>query len=293
MANVLHKNLTTTDLHEPKGADAASAYEVYIADGAGSGAWFVLRPIGEIIDCMDITEPTGFLFCDGDTLGNAASNATARANADTVDLFNKLWAVGDTYATLVINDSTGTPSTYGASAAADYGANKAIALPDLRERVSAGWDNKGNISRLTSLLDGANIGDVGGSETVVIAEANLPAHTHGYGTLTGAAASGGVNHTHTGYTSSSSHSHTFTAGFNYTRANATGQNAQGNHCNNSVSYTAAAGGVLSVQTYGASAYAHTHTVSMTGGATGSTGSGTGTDVVQPTFICTKLIFYGA
>ena len=38
MANVQHAALTTTDLHEPKGAAGASAFEVYVADGAGSGA---------------------------------------------------------------------------------------------------------------------------------------------------------------------------------------------------------------------------------------------------------------
>lgn len=34
-----HSGLTGADLHEPKGVDAASADTVYIADGAGSGAW--------------------------------------------------------------------------------------------------------------------------------------------------------------------------------------------------------------------------------------------------------------
>jgi hypothetical protein len=39
VANVQHSALTTTELHEPKGAAAASVDTVYIADGAGSGAW--------------------------------------------------------------------------------------------------------------------------------------------------------------------------------------------------------------------------------------------------------------
>ena len=39
MANVQHAALTATDLHEPKGAAAASLGEVYIANGAGSGAF--------------------------------------------------------------------------------------------------------------------------------------------------------------------------------------------------------------------------------------------------------------
>lgn len=39
MANVNHSTLTDPYLHEPKGVAAASAGEVYIANGAGSGNW--------------------------------------------------------------------------------------------------------------------------------------------------------------------------------------------------------------------------------------------------------------
>lgn len=39
MANVAHSSLTGADLHEPKGAAAATANKVYVSDGAGSGAW--------------------------------------------------------------------------------------------------------------------------------------------------------------------------------------------------------------------------------------------------------------
>lgn len=35
----LHKDLTGTDLHEPKGVSAAASGAVYIANGTGSGAW--------------------------------------------------------------------------------------------------------------------------------------------------------------------------------------------------------------------------------------------------------------
>ena len=34
-----HKDLTGAELHEPKGADSASDGDVYVANGAGSGAW--------------------------------------------------------------------------------------------------------------------------------------------------------------------------------------------------------------------------------------------------------------
>jgi len=39
MADVEHKNLTGASLHEPKGAAAATADKIYVADGAGSGTW--------------------------------------------------------------------------------------------------------------------------------------------------------------------------------------------------------------------------------------------------------------
>jgi hypothetical protein len=39
MANVNHSSLTDPYLHEPKGASTATAGEVYVADGVGSGTW--------------------------------------------------------------------------------------------------------------------------------------------------------------------------------------------------------------------------------------------------------------
>jgi len=38
----LHKNLTGTELHEPKGADSATSGTFYKANGAGSGSWSAL-----------------------------------------------------------------------------------------------------------------------------------------------------------------------------------------------------------------------------------------------------------
>lgn len=39
MANVSHKDLPDSELHEPKGVATATANQVYVADGAASGAW--------------------------------------------------------------------------------------------------------------------------------------------------------------------------------------------------------------------------------------------------------------
>ena len=46
MANITHSTMTDPYLHEPKGAAAASAGEVYVADGAGSGGWQRHNPHG-------------------------------------------------------------------------------------------------------------------------------------------------------------------------------------------------------------------------------------------------------
>ena len=43
MANVNHSTLTDPYLHEPKGVASAASGEVYIADGAGTGAWTQLQ----------------------------------------------------------------------------------------------------------------------------------------------------------------------------------------------------------------------------------------------------------
>lgn len=39
MANVQHKDLPDSQLHEPKGVAASSSSEVYVANGAASGTW--------------------------------------------------------------------------------------------------------------------------------------------------------------------------------------------------------------------------------------------------------------
>lgn len=79
------------------------------------------------------TAPAGFLFVDGKTIGNAASSGTARANADCEALFTKLWD----YTSLTVSGGRG------ANAAADWAANKTIALPDHRGRTMAALDNLG------------------------------------------------------------------------------------------------------------------------------------------------------
>jgi hypothetical protein len=117
---------------------------------------------------------TGFVRCNGRTIGSATSGATERANADTSSLFSFLWSADPNLA---------VSGGRGASAAADYAANKTITLPDCRSRSLAGLDDMGNSPalRLTSSYFGATattLGAVGGAENVTMALANLIQHTH-------------------------------------------------------------------------------------------------------------------
>lgn len=132
--------------------------------------------LGQIIDATSETLDSGFLWCDGRTIGNASSGATARANADTQELFVHLW---NNFA----NAQAAVSGGRGASALADFNANKTIALPDVRGRVMAGKDNMGGsaANRLTSGASGVagnTIGATGGAETHTLTEAQLASHTH-------------------------------------------------------------------------------------------------------------------
>jgi len=116
---------------------------------------------------------TGFVRMNGRTIGSATSGASERANADAQALFEYLWTT----------DSTLTVSAgRGASANADWLANKTITLPDARGRILAALDDMGNSAagRLTVTYLGVGattIGAVGGAQSSTLITANLPAYT--------------------------------------------------------------------------------------------------------------------
>ena len=86
------------------------------------------------------TAPAGWVKANGGTIGNASSGATTRANADTSSLFSLLWSEFDNTA-LPIQDSSGAASTRGASAAADFAANKRLPIHDARGEFIRGLDD--------------------------------------------------------------------------------------------------------------------------------------------------------
>jgi hypothetical protein len=75
------------------------------------------------------TAPAGWLAANGDTIGNASSNAT-HAAATYEALFTVLWD-NWTNTDLPILTSGGAASTRGADAATDFAANKRLPLPNL------------------------------------------------------------------------------------------------------------------------------------------------------------------
>lgn len=104
-------------------ANALGAVPKQQAEAIADAVW----PVGAILAVADLSPPSArWLLVDGKTIGNASSGASARANADTEALFTKLWAFPA--ASVPIYTSAGAASTRGASAAADFAADKRIAL---------------------------------------------------------------------------------------------------------------------------------------------------------------------
>ncbi len=150
--------------------------------GGGSVDPTTVLQTGDIKMVYGTGSLTGFVRANGRTIGNASSGASERANSDTESLFAFLWTV----------DSNLTVSGgRGISAAADYAANKTIALPDCRGRGIAGLDDMGAsaANRLSSSYFGTaatSLGAVGGAESTTLLTANLPPYTPS-GTITNGA----------------------------------------------------------------------------------------------------------
>lgn len=142
----------------------------------------------------DIKMTSGSSLQDGwtwgaGTIGNAASGAD-RANADAEELFKFYWndaaynyaGTNAVLPALQVYSSAGAAVAKGASAAADWAANRRIAVPDYRDRVIAGRGNMvGNAGRLSGQPFGVNgntLGAAGGQEAHTMTLAELVQHQH-------------------------------------------------------------------------------------------------------------------
>lgn len=212
--------------------------------------------VGDIILAGKNGTRAGFVRLNGRTIGNASSSATERANADTVDLFTYVY---DNFA----NGQAAVSGGRGASAAADYAANKNIALPDLRNASPFGFGDMGNtdagLMASAPVVSGSPIlaGSIIGANTHTLTTGQVPSHNHAGSTATSNGA-----HTHTATTSSDgAHTHTGTSdGQSGTHTHNTNQPA---HKNRSYSTPGFAGdtwgGTDTATASGNTSVDHTHT----------------------------------
>jgi hypothetical protein len=139
---------------------------LYVSEGSGNWRELVFSPAsvsefttGDVKLSIKTVADTGWVLMNDGTIGNAASAATTRANADTEPLFTLLW-------NNTVNGDVAVSSGRGASAAADFAANKTIALPKALGRELAVY---GTGSGLTARA----LGSITGAETITTA--HLPA----------------------------------------------------------------------------------------------------------------------
>lgn len=216
--------------------------------GGGSVDATTVFQTGDIKARYSNTTLSGWVRCNGRTIGSATSGASERANADAQSLFEYLWGADSN-----LSVSTGR----GASANADWTANKTLTLPDLRGRVIAGLDDMGNTSagRLTppasgGVSDSTALGSWGGTHSHTLNTSQMPSHTHSGAT--------GIEN------SSLAHVHEY--------VNPSGGQVFVAGGGNAVNV---AGGVLSTGSSGPSNHTHSFT-------TESAGSGSAHNNVQPT-----------
>lgn len=119
---------------------------------------------GDVKMTLKTTADTGWVLMNDGSLGNAASSATTRANADTAALFALLW-------NNTVDANCAVSGGRGVSAAADYAANKRISLPKTLGRTLAGY---GAGSGLTSRALAATVGE----ESHALSIGELAVHDH-------------------------------------------------------------------------------------------------------------------
>ena len=171
--------------------DQASLQVVGPSSGSGGGGSVdptTIAATGDVKFRATSESLTGWVKCNAQTIGNASSGASQRANSDTQSLFVYLWSN-------FTNAHCPVSGGRGSTALSDFSTNKTIQLPDWRARVLSGLDDMGNsaagiilASNVTSSGDGPTTPAATGGEsnhTLALAEApngqitfNDPGHAH-------------------------------------------------------------------------------------------------------------------
>jgi len=131
-------NLPVTNLNSGTGASSTTYWR-------GDGTWGTPGGVsandfvGMLGFFPSTTAPTNWVLANGGTIGSATSGGTTRANADTANLFAFFWTNYNN-TQLPIQDSAGVATTRGASAAADFAANKRMPVVDMRGMFPRGLD---------------------------------------------------------------------------------------------------------------------------------------------------------
>jgi microcystin-dependent protein len=160
---------------------AGTSGQVLQSNGVAPPSWIdPIIPTATIVQTARINAPSGWLLCNGKTIGDSASGATSRANADTQNLFVALWT-DYTNTELPIQNFDGTAGTRGASAIDDFNAHKRLQILDFRGRVGLGADNMGGTSanRVTA-TQADTLGQSSGVENHPLIEDELAPHSHSY-----------------------------------------------------------------------------------------------------------------
>lgn len=144
------------------------------ADAAALAGILGLFETGDLKYTYKATAPAGWLLMLGgtgtppSTIGNAASGAVLRANADCLELFKVIYASCDDTIAPVSGGRTGNATN-------DFNSGKTIRIPNPvgKSPIGAGTATNTGLTTIARVL-----GTLYGAETVTLTAAEMPSHFH-------------------------------------------------------------------------------------------------------------------
>ncbi|EMF80888.1 hypothetical protein LEP1GSC188_3130 [Leptospira weilii serovar Topaz str. LT2116] len=163
-------NITANEITEDSSKRFVTDTQIaaWNSGGSSSGGF----DVGDVKTSARNTAPSGWLTMNGQTIGNTGSEANNVGSAFQ-NLFILLWNDWSN-TVLPIQTSTGTATTRGASAVADWNAGKRLPIPNIAGRTAIGV---GAATGLTA----RNLGEGIGEEAHTLTIPELPNHDHGGG----------------------------------------------------------------------------------------------------------------